>query len=151
MFEATVLLISSDPALVRVARREVQLLENVRLRVIESIDGADAHAGAEGIGLIVVHLDRGVDDAQVARLLWLASTARRRIPVLAVSERYDPEQALALFRMGVADYLCRPLHLDRLAGFIDQLALRAQRVTSNSGEIGAKPRFRLWDVFTTVS
>src|SRR5262249_40683376 len=41
-------------------------------------------------------------------------------------EGSNPEQALALTRLGVAECLCRPLDLNRLAYLIDSLTIRAR-------------------------
>ena len=52
----------------------------------------------EEIGLVVVHLDGSIDEDDVALLLWKTSTARREVPVFIISDRYDVEEALGMFR-----------------------------------------------------
>jgi hypothetical protein len=79
-----------------------------------------------GLGLVVVHLDESIDHGTVASVLRRSSIRPRPVPVLVVSESYRPEEALAMFRMGVAEYVSREDHIERLADLIGILALRTQ-------------------------
>ena len=55
------------------------------------------------------------------RLLWLCSTARKAIPLIALSAVYDETEALTLFRMGVTDYLSLKEHREAIPAVIRSL------------------------------
>src|SRR5262249_49679741 len=59
-------------------------------------------------------------------LLHAVAAARRPVATLALGEHYDAEQALRLLRLGVADYLDRPLDLRRLGYLLDVLTVRVR-------------------------
>ena len=76
----------------------------------------------ERIALIVIFTNSTSVRTEIDDLLWSASTAKHAIPVLVVSEEYREADALTYFRMGVADYLSAPDHLDRIAAVAGRLA-----------------------------
>jgi DNA-binding response OmpR family regulator len=124
MPESTVLVVSHNASLVSWVESEVEWLDGLRLDAVDDIEVACARAMQEEIGLIVVHFAGDVRTAEVARLLWVSSTLRRPVPVVAISERYQLDRAVTLIQLGVADYLSRSHHRKSLRGVIDALALR---------------------------
>src|SRR5205814_797249 len=54
------------------------------------------------------------------------TAARRPLAVLVLSDAYHASQALVLLRQGAADYLSRPLDLNRLAYLLETLTVRAR-------------------------
>lgn len=126
MFDTTVLIISRDLSLVREARRGISAENGLWLRHADGMDEAGCLIEGAGLGLVVVHLDESIDHETVASVLRRSSIRPRPVPVLVVSESYQPEEALAMFRMGVADYVSREDHIERLADLIGILALRTQ-------------------------
>jgi DNA-binding response OmpR family regulator len=125
MSESTVLLVSNDESLVGWVDYEVGRLDELRLEALDEVEAACERAVRDGLGIIVIHLAGEVGTADVARLLWVSSTLRRPVPVLAISERYQVERALMLFQLGVTDYLSRSHHRNRLRDVINALTIRA--------------------------
>ena len=74
----------------------------------------------------------------VTRLLQAIAMTNPSVVTLVLSDRYHAEQALALLRLGVADYLARPLDLSRLAYLVDVLTLQA-RYTGRRPAPAAEP------------
>ena len=107
MFNATVLMISRDRSLNRSVSRGINALQGFELRIVEGLDQIGTSIKEKGLDLVMVHLDGSMGYAQVARVLWMSSILPRPVPVLAVTERYRIQEALAMFRMGVADYVSR--------------------------------------------
>lgn len=128
MFSPTVLLASSDPSLKESVGGLIGLIYPLCLEVAPTIGAACDLVDREDVLLVVVHLEEGSSVAEVTRLLQTIVIARRSIITLIVSDRYHAAQALAMLRLGVVDYLTRPLDLVRLAYLLDVLTLRARRV-----------------------
>jgi DNA-binding NtrC family response regulator len=97
----------------------------LHLEVVTGIDQARERAGWGDVALVLVHLGPR-DDAAPLAPLFRAPAAHRPAATLVLSDDYRPEQALALLRSGVADYLARPLDLGRLAYLIDVLTLSSR-------------------------
>jgi len=121
MKETNVLMISRDPSLTKAVQAELSSRRGLRVRVARQVDDVNATNVGDGLGLILLHLDGSVDREQVACLLWISSTLPRPVPVLILRERYEFEEARAMFQMGAADYVSRADHLSKLASLIDLL------------------------------
>ena len=78
----------------------------------------------QGLRLVLAHLTRQCSVSNLTRLLSTMSATGVSIPTLVLSDEYYAEQALALLRIGAADYLTRPLDLSRLAYLVDVLTFR---------------------------
>ena len=120
----TVLLSSSDPSLIRVVEGVIGTLEEVRLEVREQLASLWESAGRSDVGLVVLHAADG--SAEVLSAAGQITAIRKRTPLLILSDRDDPAQELAFFRLGVAEYLCRPLDLRRLALAIESYTADAR-------------------------
>jgi hypothetical protein len=119
-----VLLISEDGTLVDEVRGALGAMPAVRpLAIMKTADRLSAEMLA-GIEIVLIHVGDGRVSGPVGRLLWLNSTIRRPIPVLAVVDDYRAPQALTFFRMGVSDVLSRRHHLDRLGELMPASGLR---------------------------
>lgn len=126
MLDPTVLLASSDRALVKSIGGVLSSTERVRLEVAPGIDQACDRVGCDGVLLVLAHLGEGSSVTGITRLLQMISITNPSAKLLVLSDRYHAEQALALLRLGVADYLARPLDLSRLAYLVDALTLEAR-------------------------
>src|SRR3954470_14299118 len=126
MSASTTLLISTDPPLIESVRGVVRSVGDLGLRVQAEVEEACAQLERGGAALVLVHLPRGEDAGRATRLLQSATAGKGPVPVLVLSDRHDAAQALDLLRLGVADYLSRPLDLGRLACLVDMLTVRTR-------------------------
>jgi DNA-binding NarL/FixJ family response regulator len=124
MPKTTVLLVSHDASFVGWFDYEVGRMDALRLDAMDEVDAACARVLSEKIGVIVIHLSTDIGSAEVARLLYVSSTLRRPVPVIAISERYQIDRALMLFQLGVTDYLSRSHHRNHLRDVIAALTAR---------------------------
>jgi two-component system response regulator HydG len=126
MPDAAALLISSDSSLVATCRGVVESVPRLRLAVSAETDPTEALSGEPEAALLLLHLrDKG--DTEWARgLLQQVVASGRPLSAVALAEKHLPDQALALFRLGVADYLSRPVDLNRLSYLVEMLTVRAR-------------------------
>lgn len=123
---ATALLVSDDPSLVEACQKLVGTVSGLRLVSIPHPRGADPHVLHPDLALVLLHVAHADQANEAARLLRLLADSRRPVATLAIGESDLAEQGLQLLRLGAADYLSRPLDLDRLAYLIDALTLRTR-------------------------
>ncbi len=138
MLDPTVLLASSDRSLVESMGGILSTMERLRLEVASGIDQACDRVGRDDVLLVLAHLGEESPVAGITRLLQTIAITNPSAKLLVLSDRYHAEQALALLRLGVADYLARPLDLSRLTYLVDVLTLEA-RYTGRRPEPRAEP------------
>ena len=126
MPDSTMLLISADTALIEAVHGVMNTLKNIRMEVVSEFDEACSWVDRQGIRLVLAHLNRQCSVSKLTRLLSTMSATGASIPTLVLSDEYYAEQALALLRIGAADYLTRPLDLGRLAYLVDVLTFKAR-------------------------
>jgi two-component system response regulator HydG len=124
--ESTALLISSDPSLIERIGGVVRSVAGLRLETAASMAAASSLVKRQDIVLLLPHLVTESDAGEVTRLLQAVAAARSPVATLVISDRYQAEQALTLLRLGAADYLERPVDLNRLAYLMDVLTVRAR-------------------------
>jgi two-component system, NtrC family, response regulator HydG len=125
MATSRVLLVSSDPSLVTMVQGVVDSIRNLRLNVCDRLGDA-AGLRQEGVVVVVVHLPGDGDADPVGRLLRAVAASGKPLATLVISDTHRADHALALLRQGAADYLSRPLDLNRLAYLLDVLTVRAR-------------------------
>ena len=109
------------------AREVISSTRGFRLEVVAEIETACKEIlGDDRILVILVHLAGRTDFAGVTRILQAVAQAGRPVVTIALHEHENPEQALALARLGVAECLSRPLDLGRLSYLIDALTIEAR-------------------------
>src|SRR4051794_27050698 len=118
MYESTALLISTSASLIQATQGVVNTISGLGFAVAH-LDEAPSRLQGGGVALLLVHLSQGEDTDAAVHLLQSLREARRPIATLVLSDRYQPDQALTLLRLGAADYLSRPLDLNRLAYLVD--------------------------------
>ena len=138
----TILLVSSDASFVDFVREGLPAWDEGRLHVVEMPEEAAHMIGWHRVKLIIFHLDQCMENSSVARLVWEAAAHLRRIPILAVSEGYEPERALAMFRLGVADYLSRVDHLLEIVPLIGSLSAGGREDVDGGINAANGPIFR---------
>ena len=116
----TMMLISTDSALVEECQEAVDSFPDLSLLVIGRIREADSHLGRDEIKLIVVHVVQESETPDVIHLLHRSASLKRTATVLVLSERPDTDQAWSLTRLGAADYLSRPRNRSQLTALVNE-------------------------------
>jgi DNA-binding NtrC family response regulator len=129
MFDATILLVSTDSALISTVTGVVASLTNLRLEVLATPEEIGEYLQRHQTSLVLSHLPATKDSSRFRSLLKTISASAHGIPLLVISDTHQPEQALAFLREGVTDYLSRPLNLNHLAYLIDVLTVPARCAT----------------------
>lgn len=140
MRDVTMVLISQDSTLAGVVQEVVVRTPGIRIERVQDHDEACDRVASQGAALILSHLTPAGPVAGLTRLLSTLEARGRGIPVLVLSDEYHAEQALALLRLGVADYLSRPLDLGRLGYLIDILTLARRRGAARPEPVAPTPR-----------
>jgi DNA-binding NtrC family response regulator len=127
MVGSTIMVVSADQALIDAVRGAVKSLKDVDLEVVPDFDEACARVERSGLILVLAHLSHDCSVGKVTRLLGTIEATAQKLPTLVLSDNYYAEQALAMLRLGAADYLTRPLDLVRLTYTVDVLTMGARR------------------------
>ncbi len=126
MRQSTMLLISDDPDLIGATKGLVGEIDGLELAVVAGSDEARSYPDWDGVALVMIHQRGEGPTARVERLLRVIASARRSVATLVLADRHDADQGLALLRLGVADYIGRPVDPGRLSYLIESLTLRAR-------------------------
>src|SRR5262249_15619319 len=126
MHASTALLVTRDAKLSRSVEEVAGSVSHLRLTTVPTFADAAGTLGQPELALVLAHLAEDGDADRVASLLRDMATTRRPVATLVLGERHDAEQALRLLRLGVADYLDRPLDLRRLGYLLDVLTVRVR-------------------------
>jgi two-component system response regulator HydG len=126
MLESIMLVISDDPSLIASVDELSGSIEGLKLETLDGIEPAHTYGSWDRVALVLIHLRGSGADAEVARLLRTIAGTRRPVATLVVADQLDADQELSLLRLGVADYLRRPLDLARLAHLAEVLTVRAR-------------------------
>jgi DNA-binding NtrC family response regulator len=132
MTAPSLLLISTDLSLRQTVRGIVESTADLRLEVLAKVEEAFPRLKQGEATLVVIHLPEDGDLSRVCDLLRTATAAKVPAATLVVSDRHHASHALTLLRLGVADYLPRPLDLVRLGYLVDMLTLRARYAARNA-------------------
>ena len=127
---STMMLVSADQALIASVRGATNALKDINLEVVPGFDEACERVERCGLVLVLAHLSQDCSIAKLTRLLGTLGATTQKVPTLVLSDDYYAEQALAMLRLGAADYLTRPLDLVRLAYLVDILTVGARRGAS---------------------
>ena len=127
MADATILLISDDSSLAGQVREITDAIRGLDLEVVGGVDAAYNYKHWDGISLALIHQSERGSAMQVARLLRMIAAARRPVATIVLGDPYDDDQAIALLRMGVADYLGLPLDRARLTCLFEILTARHRK------------------------
>ena len=140
MHDVSLVLISQDSTLASVVQEVVARTPGIRLERVQDHDEACDRVASQGAALVLSHLTPAGPVAGLTRLLSTLEAGGRGIPVLVLSDEYHAKQALALHRLGVADYLSRPLDLGRLGYLIDILTLARRRGAARPESVAPIPQ-----------
>jgi DNA-binding NtrC family response regulator len=127
MKDPKTLLVSHDSSLIGAAREAVSSNRGFQLEVVADTETAcNEIIEHDRIVVALVHLDGRTNVAGLTRILQAVARAGRPVATIVICEQENPEQALALARLGVAECMCRPLDLGRLSYLIDSLSIEAR-------------------------
>ncbi len=138
MTASTMMLVSSDNALIALVRGAVGTLKDICLEVVSEFDEACSRVERPGVVLVLAHLSHDCSVAKVTRLLGTLGATVQKTPTLILSDEYYAEQALAMLRLGAADYLSRPLDLVRLAYVVDVLTMGSRHGGTRPAPVAAQ-------------
>ncbi len=124
MHALTVLLSSADPSLTATVGKVVGSVAELRLEACDRPDEVCRRAAVGHVALVLLHAADG--DPAAAALLGRLKAVRKKLPVIVLGERDDPEQELSFFRRGATDYLGRPIDLNRLRLAVDSHTVDAR-------------------------
>jgi DNA-binding NtrC family response regulator len=133
MPNVAVLLVSSDPSLIEACQEMTASIGNLDCVVLSRSEEADAYLRQEQLALVLLHVAGKDGTEQASRFLRRIGSLRRPVATIILGERHEPQVALTLLRQGAADFLSRPLDLNRLAYLTDSLTLRARYASSSLG------------------
>jgi DNA-binding NtrC family response regulator len=127
MLNPMALLVSRDSSLADVVRGTMGATQGFHLAIAEDIDTACVQILSNLQTFVtLVHLDDKTNVAGLTRILQTSAMAGRPLVTIVIMEQANPEQALTLARLGVAECLSRPLDLSRLSYLIDVLTIGAR-------------------------
>jgi len=136
---ATMLLVSQDSGLPRVVQEVISGIQGLKFEFVKDHEEAAERVASRSVGLVMSHLTSTCNVAGLTRLLGTISATAQKVPVLVLSDEYHAEQALTLLRLGVADYLSRPLDLGRLGYLLDVLTLSTRHRVARPEPVVAAP------------
>jgi DNA-binding NtrC family response regulator len=126
MNESIVLVIGGDSSLIDSVDGVVRPIEGLKLATLADLVSAHSYSSWDRVALVLIHAERGGPDAEVVRLLRTISGAGRAVATLVVADHPDADQGTSMLRLGIADYLVRPLDLARLSHLVEVLTVRAR-------------------------
>jgi len=126
MIDVTILAVTANPSWLKFFWTELRSVQGSRLVVTGSMEEACDLLNCTDARLIVVDWqDATVSSDQMDQLLWANSILAHPATVLVVEESYRVEHALALFQLGVDEYIGVSDHSDQLRAILDRLLPRA--------------------------
>jgi DNA-binding NtrC family response regulator len=126
MTESNVLMICAEPSLIKSVGEAAGSIEALKLDDLPTIDAAYSYESWDRVALVLIYLKHPGLSSDVAQLLRLIKAARRPVATIAIGEQANPEQALSLLRLGVADYLTWPVDFAWLTHLMDVLTIRSR-------------------------
>src|SRR5262245_52456126 len=122
----TVLLISSDHGLANSIQKLLDPVAHLRLEIVPGYDSATGFLRRNEVVLILAHLSAKFETEDIAKLVQGQAAVQRKTATVVLGEPVLAEQGLSLLRLGVADYLERPLNISRLSYLLETLTVRAR-------------------------
>jgi DNA-binding NarL/FixJ family response regulator len=125
MIDVTILAMTADVIWQEFLWTESRSVRGSRLIATGSMEEACDLLGCADARLIVIDWqDSTVSSEQMDYLLWSNSIRPHPAAVLVVSESYQRDHALSLFRMGVDEYISMSEHSEQLRTIIDRMLAR---------------------------
>lgn len=125
------LVIGDKPEFRDSVRTAARTIEGLTPAFLSKVEAAHSFEYWDRVSVVLIHVNRSGDDAEVIRLLGTIAGEKRPVATLIVADQLETEQRLTMLRLGVADYLIRPLDRSRLSQLVGVLLMRG-RGTPNS-------------------
>ena len=132
MLDATVLLISTDSALIDTVQSAVGVISLLRLDIVAKTEEAKSLAVRGGIALVVIQVAHDADGAATCQFLREMTALNSPGATVGVGVSHRTEESASFLRAGAADFLALPIDHDRLAYLVDVLTARARYLGSRS-------------------
>jgi len=126
----TTLLLSTDASLIETCRQVVEAIPGLALTVTAPPDPTEVFLPEPDVSLVLAHVRQKSEVEWVRCLLQQVSASERPLPTVIVGERRSANLELNLLQLGAADYLSRPLDLNRLSYVIEMLTVRARHLAT---------------------
>ena len=127
MKNSTTLLVGADTALIRFLSEVVQSTGQSALEVVPCVEDARAKAENDNLAIVIVHLRKGDDIREVARLRGYLTLCGSPGALLLICDEYRASEACDALLFGAIDYLPRPLDFNAVAFLIEMQVLRIMR------------------------
>lgn len=123
---ATIAILTQDPQLAESVRSTLMSINHCRTLTLHEPGPLLDRRNGDLPALVVLHLAGTVDRSIAVEFLRAFRRQGQPPPLLAITDRQDPELALALIKAGVVDCLSRPLNLSRLTMLAEMLTAPAR-------------------------
>ena len=133
----TTLLVTSQGSLSQPVADAVSSINDCRLAVVDSFDKAKRFLKTEPPAVVLYHRTSDADDSNIESILQELSQLGQSAAVVALVDDMQPAKLLNLLKMGIAEYLMRPLDVTRLAYVIDMLTLQARHASPTPTPVAA--------------
>jgi DNA-binding NtrC family response regulator len=131
-----VLLVAASESLIAKIKA---LREGISYQLAGNAEEACSIVCKEDVQLVLIHLSDSQGEDGVADVLQATSGLERSCPTLVLVDNYQPEQAISLLKLGVADYFATPVDLAKLAFLLDVVSLRCQPPVKPAPVAAARP------------
>jgi DNA-binding NtrC family response regulator len=130
MLHSNVLVISDDRSLTQSIRGLVESIGGLGFESLRGFVDARSYASWERIALVIVDFNGGQLIEEGLRWIRAITTERRALGTLVIADRLDPGQKSSLLKLGVADYLDRPVDRARLSRAVESLTANARGISA---------------------
>jgi len=120
------LVISDNTSFIDSIDGAIQSIEGLKLVSLPTIDSAHSNPSWDRVALVLIQIQRIDQDDKVIQFLRTIAGHRRPVATIVVADHFNSEKELNFLRMGVADYLGRPLNLARITHLAEILTIRTR-------------------------
>jgi DNA-binding NtrC family response regulator len=131
MRERLILLVSTDPLLIKTARGSSEEVPGVRMIQCPGTEEACQSLEENEARLALLHVRP--DDAEADVEQFIRTAAAHQCPTVVLSDEYRDHQAVGFLRAGAADYLGLPADLGRLGYLMEALTIRSRPAAPTGG------------------
>jgi two-component system nitrogen regulation response regulator NtrX len=139
MSYSVALVYSDDSGLLSTIPQALGAFADLQIETVSTPEEMGNRLEAPDVALVLFHLRAEASADALCHHLQECKQSRRSVGTLVLSDRHRPEDELQALRLGAADFLDRPLDLNRLAYAVDVLTVRARYAARQAAE--SDPQF----------